>query len=94
MSAFQAAAASTLSSPGWPAASKRRACALRGPCRRSSTCDLDLRLLLDDPLLLISQDLGEGALDCRLDPGVIEAALVEVAARLDEARLLLVNRFG
>ncbi len=57
-------------------------------------CDMDIRVLPDGPVFRISQDLGTGARGCRLDGGALEAAVVAVAARLDGAALLVVNKFG
>ena len=59
-----------------------------------SRCDMDLRLLPDGPLLRISADRGEHARGCRLDPGALEQAALEVARRLEGADCLIVNRFG
>ncbi|WP_449043201.1 DUF2478 domain-containing protein [Paracoccus versutus] len=57
-------------------------------------CDMDLRVLPDGPVLRISEDRGNGARGCRLDAGVLEAAVLGVAAALPGADLLLVNKFG
>lgn len=57
-------------------------------------CDMDLRVLPDGPVLRISQYLGAGARGCRLDGGALEAAVAEVAMRLDGAALMVVNKFG
>lgn len=57
-------------------------------------CDMDLRVLPDGPVLRISEDRGNGARGCRLDAGVLEAAVSGVAAALPGADLLLVNKFG
>ncbi|WP_028714709.1 DUF2478 domain-containing protein [Paracoccus sp. J55] len=57
-------------------------------------CDMDLRVLPDGPVLRISEDRGDGARGCRLDAGVLEAAVLGVAAALPGADLLLVNKFG
>ena len=56
---------------------------------------MDLRLLPDGARIRISQSLGPGSTGCRLDPGRLEEAVQECAARLAEgADLLIVNRFG
>ena len=57
-------------------------------------CDMDIRVLPDGPTLRISEDRGDLARGCRLDAGVLEEAVVEVARRLDGADLLIVNKFG
>lgn len=57
-------------------------------------CDMDLQVLPDGPVLRISQDLGAGARGCRLDGGVLEAAVVAVGQRLEGAEALIVNKFG
>ena len=63
-------------------------------CAGRDVCDMDIRVLPDGPVFRISQDLGVGARGCRLDGGALEAAVVEVAARLDGAALLVINKFG
>lgn len=57
-------------------------------------CDMDVRVLPDGPVIRISQRLGAGSSGCRLDAGALEVAVMEVAARLAGARLLVVNKFG
>ncbi|WP_323010146.1 DUF2478 domain-containing protein [Paracoccus sp. (in: a-proteobacteria)] len=57
-------------------------------------CDMDLRVLPDGPVLRISEDRGNGARGCRLDAGVLEAAVLGVTAALPTTDLLLVNKFG
>lgn len=57
-------------------------------------CDMDLRVLPDGPGFRISQPLGPMARGCRLHGGVIEAIAAEVEARLADANLLIVNKFG
>ncbi len=62
---------------------------------RDTPCDIDLKLLPDGALIRISQSLGPGSSGCRLDPGRLEEAVQECAARLvGGADLLIVNRFG
>ncbi|MFC7704220.1 DUF2478 domain-containing protein [Plastorhodobacter daqingensis] len=82
------------------AALARRKVALAGTVQTNperadrDKCDMDLRVLPDGPVLRISQDLGRHARGCRLDGGVLEQAVAEVAARIDGAALLVVNKFG
>ncbi len=57
-------------------------------------CDMDLRVLPDGPVVRINQDLGPEATGCRLDAGALEEAVLAVSVRLDEAELLIVNKFG
>ena len=57
-------------------------------------CDMDVQVLPDGPVLRISQDLGAGARGCRLNGGALEDAVTAVARRLDDAALLVVNKFG
>lgn len=57
-------------------------------------CDMDVQVLPDGPSFRISQDLGNHAKGCRLDPGALEQAVVAAAARLDGADLLIINKFG
>lgn len=57
-------------------------------------CDMDLRILGGGPLVRINQRLGAGSRGCKLDPGALEAAVTEVAARMGGAQVLIVNKFG
>ena len=57
-------------------------------------CDMELAVLPDGPVFRINQDRGEAARGCRLDGGALEEAVVEVAARMAEAEVLVVNKFG
>lgn len=57
-------------------------------------CDMDVQVLPDGPSFRISQDLGNHAKGCRLDPGALEMAVAAATARLDGADLLIVNKFG
>ncbi len=57
-------------------------------------CDMDLQVLPDGPVIRISQNLGAGSTGCRLDTGALEGAVMEAAARMPGARLLIVNKFG
>lgn len=43
---------------------------------------------------VISQDLGDGAGGCRLDPGALEDIVQQVATGLPGADVLFINRFG
>ena len=57
-------------------------------------CDMDIHVLPDGPVLRISEDRGPAARGCRLDAGVLEAAVAATLDRLDGAELLIVNKFG
>lgn len=57
-------------------------------------CDMDVHVLPDGPVLRISEDRGPHARGCRLDAGVLEAAVAATLDRLDQADLLVVNKFG
>lgn len=58
-------------------------------------CDMDVRVLPDGPVLRISQDLGQHARGCRLDPAALQTAVGLVEARLDTGtELLIINKFG
>jgi len=64
----------------------------RPDCHR---CDMDVAVLPDGPIIRISQSLGRQAKGCKLDPSALEAAVVEVQARLGETTdLLILNKFG
>lgn len=57
--------------------------------------DMDIKVLPDGPIFRISQDLGRAAQGCRLDPAALEAAVGQVAARLNSfTDILIVNKFG
>ncbi len=58
------------------------------------TCDMQLQVLPDGPVIRINQNLGKQARGCRLDGGALEQAVVEVSARSEGAQLLIVNKFG
>lgn len=64
------------------------------PCAGRDTCDMDIHVLPDGPVLRISQDLGLHARGCRLDSAALAAAVAEAERRLDGAGLLVVNKFG
>ncbi len=58
-------------------------------------CDMDLRILPNGPTIGITQNLGQNARGCRLDPGALESAVADVSARLSSgADLLILNKFG
>ncbi len=57
-------------------------------------CDMDLHILPDGPILRISEDRGAHARGCLLNAGVLEAAVAATLDRLDQAELLVVNKFG
>jgi hypothetical protein len=57
-------------------------------------CDMDVHVLPDGPVLRISEDRGPAARGCRLDAGVLEAAVAATLDRLEGADLLVVNKFG
>ena len=57
-------------------------------------CDMELVVLPDGPVFRINQDRGEAARGCRLDGGALEEAVVAVAARMEAAEALVVNKFG
>lgn len=58
-------------------------------------CDMDLRVLGRPEVVRISQNLGEGASGCRLDPEGLETAVALVETVLATApRLLILNKFG
>ncbi|KDB01736.1 hypothetical protein U879_20675 [Defluviimonas sp. 20V17] len=78
---------------------------IAGLVQRSVASDGGARALLhvadlsSGALLRITQDLGEGARGCRLDPGALAAAAGALMARLDVAAdtvpdALILNRFG
>jgi hypothetical protein len=57
-------------------------------------CDMDIEVLPKGPRFRISQALGTGSRGCRLDGGAIEAIAVEVEARIADADILIINKFG
>ncbi|MEL7184080.1 MAG: DUF2478 domain-containing protein [Pseudomonadota bacterium] len=57
-------------------------------------CDMDAVVLPDGPKIRISQSLGPAARGCRLDPAGLERAVGETQARLAQADLLILNKFG
>lgn len=63
-------------------------------CGDDGPCDMDVRVLPDGPVIRISQSLGTGSRGCRLDPGALETAIGLCEARLENADLLIVNKFG
>ena len=58
-------------------------------------CDMDVQVLPDGPVIRISQFLGTQSTGCRLDPGALEQAVAETAARMSEQfDLFILNKFG
>lgn len=58
-------------------------------------CHATLQVLPDGPQIRITQDLGPGASACRLDPGALANAVLEVESRLDAPLdLFILNKFG
>ncbi|MDF1619344.1 DUF2478 domain-containing protein [Pseudothioclava nitratireducens] len=60
-------------------------------------CEMHLRLLPDDRVVTISQELGAGADACTLDAGALEMAVAATEARISEApegAVLILNKFG
>ncbi len=62
------------------------------PNRRK--CDMDLIVLPDGPVVRISEDRGDLARGCILDSGALEQTVVAVQQRLEDAEVLIVNKFG
>lgn len=58
------------------------------------SCDMQLQVLPDGPVIRINQNLGRQAKGCRLDGGALEQAVVEVSHRTQAAQVLIVNKFG
>ena len=58
------------------------------------SCDMQLQVLPDGPVIRINQNLGSEARGCRLDGGALETAVVEVSRRTAAAQVLVVNKFG
>lgn len=68
---------------------------INSDCGEGRPCDMDVRILPDGPVIRISQSLGTGARGCRLDPGALEQAVAQTAAKLAAGcDLLIVNKFG
>lgn len=65
---------------------------LERPDRRK--CDMDLSILPDGPVVRISEDRGALARGCILESGALEQTVHEVQKRLDNAEILIVNKFG
>lgn len=57
-------------------------------------CDMDLLALPQGPAFRISQELGTGARGCRLNSGLLEDLVMEVARHLTGADVLIINKFG
>jgi hypothetical protein len=62
------------------------------PDRRK--CDMDLLILPQGPVVRISEDRGDLARGCTLDPGALEQSVAEVQQRLSGSDILIVNKFG
>ncbi len=64
--------------------------------QRSDTnkCDMDVRVLPHGDTFRISQNLGPNARGCRLDTDGLERAVAQTVAQLDNAELLIINKFG
>lgn len=57
--------------------------------------DMRLKVLCDaGDEIVISQDLGEHATGCRLDPGALETAAHRAVLAMEGADLVIVNKFG
>lgn len=58
-------------------------------------CDMDIQVLPAGETLRISQDLGEGACGCRLDPAALESAVAATESVLVKgADCVIINKFG
>ncbi|MFV0293100.1 MAG: DUF2478 domain-containing protein [Paracoccus sp. (in: a-proteobacteria)] len=58
-------------------------------------CAMTLHILGDNgPDIVISQNLGQQARGCRLDPGALEQATQRVLDTLPDAAMVIVNKFG
>jgi nucleoside-triphosphatase THEP1 len=64
------------------------------PCEGDHPCDMDLKVLPEGPVFRISQPLGKQSRGCRLDPDALEAAVVHVSRSLENADVLVLNKFG
>lgn len=59
------------------------------------SCDMDVQVLPDGPVMRISQNLGRSARGCRLNPAALESAVGLVSASLVRgADVLIINKFG
>lgn len=58
------------------------------------TCDMQLQVLPDGPVIRINQNLGKLAKGCRLNGVALEQAVMEVSIRTAGTQLLVVNKFG
>lgn len=68
---------------------------INSDCGPDRSCDMDVRILPDGPLIRISQSLGPGARGCRLDPDALEQAVAHTSGQLAAGcDLLIVNKFG
>lgn len=57
-------------------------------------CDMDVRVLPDGEIIRISQNLGPNSRGCQLDPDALEQAVAATLTRLEQADLLIINKFG
>ena len=64
------------------------------PRPKSHKCDMDVRVLPDGEVIRISQNLGPNSRGCHLDPDALEQAVAQTQARLAQADLLIINKFG
>ncbi|MFY0681560.1 MAG: DUF2478 domain-containing protein [Thalassovita sp.] len=64
------------------------------PRPKTHHCDMDVKVLPDGDVIRISQDLGAEARGCRLNTDALERAVAQVLPRLDDADVLIVNKFG
>ncbi len=55
---------------------------------------MDLLILPQGPVVRISEDRGDLARGCTLDPGALEQSVAEVQQRLSGSDILIVNKFG
>ncbi|MEP2531562.1 DUF2478 domain-containing protein [Shimia sp.] len=64
------------------------------PNPNATKCDMDVRVLPDGDVFRISQNLGQNARGCRLDTDALERAVAQTIPRLQDAELLIINKFG
>ncbi|MFY0621569.1 MAG: DUF2478 domain-containing protein [Pelagimonas sp.] len=64
------------------------------PRQDTHKCDMDVRLLPEGAVIRISQNLGPKSRGCQLDPDALEQAVNETMARMDQADILIINKFG
>lgn len=67
----------------------------RAPDPAGHPCDMDLTVLPDGPVIALAQKLGAGSRGCRMDPALLEDAVLAVERSLASAPdLLIINKFG